>query len=154
MKKITLFISALILTSFLTMPVYAETNLKDKWQDMQWLSFKKATTTQSVNLSCVQTAVGVREKAILESYETMSSGIKSALSTRQTELLAAWGISNDKERRTARKTAWDKFNKQVKELRKTYKNSVNSIWKKFNADTKSCSVNTQGVESSSSDLSL
>ncbi len=154
MKKISLFISIFIFTSFLTGPVYAETSFKDKWQDIQWLSFKKATTTQSVNLSCVQTAVGVREKAILDSYEVISSGIKNALSIRQTELLAAWGISNDKERRTARKVAWDKFNKQVKDLRKNYKNSVNAVWKKYNADTKSCSVNTQGVESSSSDLSL
>ncbi len=154
MKKISLFISIFILTSFLAVPAYAETAFKDKWKDMQWLSFKKATTTQSSSLNCVQTAVGTREKAIVDNYGLMTSGIMSALTVRQTELFTAWGISADKERRAARKLAWDKFNTSVKELRKSYKNSVNSVWKKFAADTKGCGVNTQGVESSSSDLSL
>jgi len=158
MKKIFFLLGVLIFSGFLVTTAQADNQLDKKMVLAEWISRNSSTTptstTATLNLSCVQAAVTTRETAVIAAYSTMSTGISTALTTRQTELTAAWGLTDNKARRNARKVAWDKFNKSVKEIRKTYKNSVNATWKKFHTDSKACKVNTQGVESVSSDLSL
>ncbi len=153
MKKIFFLLSLLIFSGFLASVVYAENNGTSNKRENED-SWKWRNTTSTLNLPCVQTAVTARETAVIAAYDVMSVGIRSALTTRQTELTAAWGLTDNKARRDARTAAWTKFNKAVREIRKTYKASVNATWKKFHNDSKSCKVTTQGVESVSSDLSL
>lgn len=154
MKKIFFIFTLVILSSLLTSAVSAETSTKDRIIAEWKAKLSTSNSDNALDLNCLQTALTTREKAISASYDTMSTSIKSALSTRQTELTAAWALTDNKARRTERKSAWDKFNKAVREAKKTYKTSVSNAWKQFHLDGKACKVTTQGVESSSSDLSL
>lgn len=155
MKKIIFLLVTLLISSLLVSVGYAETNRRlddaGQWRN----ATSTATSTPStLNLSCVQTAVTTRETSVINAYEVMSTSIKTALVTRQSELTAAWGITDNQARRTARKAAWDKFNKASREARKIYKASIKTTWRTFHSSSKACRVNTQGVESESADLSL
>lgn len=152
MKKLFFILGLLIFSGLLISAVYAENNGIVNRENNSNGKLKNATST--LNLPCVQIALTTRETAIIAAYDVMSASIRTSLITRQTELTTAWGITDNKARRDARNSAWSKFNKTVKEARKAYKASVNTAWKKFHTDSKACKVNTQGVESASSDLSL
>lgn len=92
------------------------------------------------NIVCVQSAVSKRESAIGSAWSTFSSAITSALSARKDALVAAWGISNAKDRRLAIRTAWDVFAKANKDARKVLKDARDSAWSQFKADAKACKV--------------
>ena len=99
------------------------------------------TTNQ---LACVKTAVEKRETALIATLESFYNAMKAAFETRKTELLAAWSITDGKERRKARYEAWKKFTKTYRESRKTHNNTRKEIWKTFGQEAKNCGVPATG----------
>lgn len=92
------------------------------------------------NLVCIQSAVSKRESAIGSAWSTLSSAITSALSVRKDALVAAWGVTNAKDRRIAIRTAWDVFAKSNRDARKVLKDARNSAWSQYKTDAKACKV--------------
>ena len=122
-----------------------------------------ATTTTSTppfgggltaeQLACVKTAVEKRENSLIATLDSFYASMKAAFETRKTELLAAWTITDGKERRKARIEAWKKFTKTVKESKKTHQSARKEAWKTFEQEAKSCGVPATG-EPKGSDLSI
>ncbi|MFA5126386.1 MAG: hypothetical protein WC465_00075 [Patescibacteria group bacterium] len=166
MKKFAIFLSVFALLAFVGGAVLAENRgnnpPKKEENKFNWQQFRVststiplyATTTPAENLACLQATVATREASIDTAYDTMSAAIKSALATRKTELNTAWGIVVNKDRRTAIKAAWTKFNKANRDARSVYKTAVRAAWKKFNTDSKSCNVPWRLYEAQGTDVSL
>src|SRR3989344_416349 len=120
-----------------------------------------ATTTPPVKvggptaeqLACVKTAVEKRENSLIATLDSFYASMKAAFETRKTELLAAWTITDGKERRKARTEAWKKFTKTVKESKKTHQSARKEAWKTFEQEAKSCGIPATG-EPKGSDLSI
>ena len=120
-----------------------------------------ATTTPPVRvggptaeqLACVKTAVEKRENSLIATLDSFYASMKAAFETRKTELLAAWTITDGKERRKARIEAWKKFTKTVKESKKTHQSARKEAWKTFEQEAKSCGIPATG-EPKGSDLSI
>lgn len=90
-------------------------------------------------LSCMQTAVDVRDNAIIAAWDVQYPAIKTALQTRQASLKAAWAQTDQQARKTATKAAWDAYKKSAKSARAAMKASHKAAWTKFEADKKACS---------------
>ncbi len=165
MKKLAIFLSVFVLLAFVGTAVFAESNNKNtqkkeenkfNWQyklstsTIPW----NATTTPAENLACLQATVATREASIDTAYDTMSTAIKSALATRKSELNTAWGLTVNKDRKTAIKAAWSKFNKTNRDARSAYKTTVRAAWKKFTTDSKTCNVPGRLLESPGTDITL
>jgi len=108
---------------------------------------------KGVGTSCMQTVVENRENALIAAYEKRADAIKTALETRKTALIAAWGKATVKERREARNSAWQAFQKSVKTARETYQQEVRNAWATFAKDSKTCKVENPG-ENGGMDLGL
>lgn len=90
-------------------------------------------------LTCMQAAVDSRDTAIIAAWDAQYPAVKTALQTRQTALMGAWGQANQKTRRDATRAAWDAYKGSVKSARATMKASHKATWTKFEADRKACS---------------
>lgn len=119
-----------------------------------------ATTTPPVyvgptseQLACVKAAVDVRETSLIAILDSFYSAMKTAFETRKTELLAAWSITDGKERRKARNAAWKKFTKTSRDAIRKHRNDRKEAWKKFEQDARKCGVPSTG-EPKGSDLSI
>jgi len=95
---------------------------------------------------CMQNAVAKRDGAIITAWDKFSATIKSALETRKSALVTAWGINARKERRAAIKAAWNAFRKSNKDARIVLKSERNSAWNQFRIDAKGCRINNIGAE--------
>ena len=122
-----------------------------------------ATTTTSTppfgggltaeQLACVKTAVEKRENSLIATLDSFYASMKAAFETRKTELLAAWSITDGKERRKARTEAWKKFNKTFKDSLKKHRADRAAAWRTFEQDARNCKVPATG-EPKGSDLSI
>lgn len=113
-----------------------------------------AQTTESVNvktanLQCMQTAVEKRDGSIIAAWDVVSASIKTALTTRQSSLKAAWGINNRQERRAAIKAAWNAFRTSKKDARNAFNDSRKAAWKQFGVEAKACGGNLHKEETGS-----
>ena len=118
----------------------------------------ETTTTESnpaktVNIACVQTAVGVSETAIQVAFSKFSTAISSALQTRASALSAAWTMTDKKQRNAAIKTAWANFKTAKKDTTKTFRTEQSVAWKQFAKNRKACKAEPTN-ESQGDDISL
>lgn len=104
------------------------------------------SATPGPRLACMQTAVAKRDGAIITAFGKFSSAITSALTVRKDALVAAWGISDRKDRSRAIKTAWDIFRKSNRDARATLKSERTAVWKQFGVDAKACRITNVGAE--------
>ena len=138
MKKIFLLVSLLLVSFVLSSSVYAVAK-KD---------------AGALDLACIQTAVGKRETAVITASNTLATSIKSALESRKTALISAWGITNAKERRAARNLAWSTFKTAQKAARNAHLASVKYAWATWKTDATNCKVDVAGVEPQGLDVSV
>lgn len=126
MNKLT---SAILLASFILIsaPVLAEET-----------NSTTGASVSAINFSCMQTAVEKRDNAIIAAIDARYTAHKSALQTRRDALKAAWVITNAKDRRVARKTAWDAYNQAVKKAVSDFRKARQAAWKQFHTDAKAC----------------
>lgn len=104
-------------------------------------------------INCMKAAVEKRENAVQSSLDSFYNSTKLALQTRKNELLSAWTISDNVQRKDAIKAAWKKFKESKKEAVKAFRNAKLSIWKQFSIDRKACNVLPTG-EGQGADISF
>jgi len=94
--------------------------------------------------ACMKAAVEKRENAIQAAFETSYTSIKSALETRESKLLAAWDITNNRERKVAIRNAWDEFKKAKISAARAFKQAKNAAWDQYGTDRRACGFPSQG----------
>ena len=104
---------------------------------------------KTVDIACVQKAVDTRESAIDTAFGTFSTSISAALTARKSALHAAWGLTDAKERRAARKKAWSDFRSASRAAHKVLKDARHNSWSAFEKAAKACGA--PGVESQGGD---
>jgi hypothetical protein len=126
MKKV-IALSALSLFALgVYAPVYAEKSTTD------------STASSAAFLSCMQTAVGNREDAIISASAAFNTSMQSVLSARKTALVDAWKITDKTARNDARKKAWTQYRTDAKTAHSTLKNARAAAWTTFRADRIAC----------------
>ena len=112
-------------------------------------SFKKGSSTPltTVQLSCVSTAVEVRENAIIAAHDAFAVSIKSALTVRRDALKAAWNIADKATRETARKSAWTTFRTSSQAAHTAMRAARVAAWTTFNTSATVCGVKNHGEKS-------
>ena len=136
MKKIT---SISALASFLmvatAMPVFAQTT------NTTGTTIGTTAGTNTINIPCIQVAVGKRDDAIGAAVGTLATTLQQALSARKTALQAAWAMTDRKARRDALKAAWATYKTAARQARKTLTSADKAAWDQFRNDRKACGVN-------------
>ncbi len=105
------------------------------------------TGNQAATLSCVASAVAKRESAIQAGFTALSSSWNLALTTRASDLAAAWAMTDKTARNTAIKDAWKKFTASKKAARKAYNDARKASWSQFSTDRKACKASNTGENS-------
>jgi hypothetical protein len=93
-------------------------------------------TTKTVNLTCMQTAVGVRESAIMAAHDTYAIDHKAGLTARKTALNSAWGLTDGTARKTAIRSAWGTWRSALSDARDDLKTDKKTAWTKFKKTAK------------------
>lgn len=116
---------ALLLTFAVALPVFAHGD-----------TATETKTKKNVNLSCMQTAVTVRETALLTAFGAFHDDIEEGLEARKTALITAWGLSSGAERTKAIRTAWKTWKTDQKDAHKAFKSARKSAWDTFKSTVK------------------
>ena len=137
----TKYITALVLMGafFLSaLPAFAESGSSDNG------------AVSSTVLSCLKTAVGVRETTLKSGWADFSDAVGDAYSDRADALAAAYGSGQTRaEVKADVKAAWKAFKSAVKEARGDWKSTRNGAWKTFRTSLKACKSSDLGDTSSS-----
>lgn len=88
-------------------------------------SITLAVTETPNTTACMRAAINTRETALIKSWETYTSTLKTGLSVRKEALQEAWGIADQKERKGV-----------LAEISKTWKKTSADAYKKLRADQK------------------
>ena len=113
-------ISALIASTFAFAPMFAEAK----------------TPKAAVNLTCMQTAVGVREDALATAFKGFSDDVMAALAARKAALNTAWGMSDGMARKAAIKSAWTAWKTAKKAAHTELKTDRKKAWDTFKTTAK------------------
>ena len=93
-------------------------------------------TTKTVNLSCMQTAVSVREDALIAAHDGYAADHKAGLTARKTALNTAWGLTDMSARKVAIKNAWSSWKTALTAARSDLKTEKKAAWTKFKKTAK------------------
>lgn len=112
-----------------------------------------ATATTQAQISCVGSAVSVREGSLSSAIASHGQAVVAAYSARTSALQQAYssGASNTSIK-AAVKTAWANFNSAVLAARKTWQTSRTAAWATFRTAVKACkapAVTTDSEKSNS-----
>jgi hypothetical protein len=86
---------------------------------------------KNVDLSCMQTAVGVREDTIAKAFEGFNSDMMAGLSARKSALNTAWGMTDGPARKAAIKKAWMDWKGAKKSAHMDLKSDRMKAWDTF-----------------------
>lgn len=106
----------------------------------------------SANAPCAAKALEAREDALIAAHKKRVNAITAGLETRKKELKAAWHITDQAKRRSAREAALKKFQGVAQTAQKDFKASANSAYVTFNSGVKACGIE-QYTEPMSNDAS-
>lgn len=126
-------LGAVMLTSLIASPVFAETSGTTTTTMPETPKVKVA-----VDYSCVQTAVDVRETTIATAFTAFSTAESAALAARKSALHDAWGMTSAKERSAARNKAWSDFKTVNRAAFKALRTANKDAWGAFKTASKSC----------------
>lgn len=136
-KKITYaFVAASLFAAAL--PVLAQIPTRSPTPSPTPTPRHSPATTATVDLACMQSAIGKRDGAIASAFDTYYNAAKGALTARMSALKAAWGMSDKKARNEAQKKAWSDYRTTVKAARKVFHSAQISAWQQFRTDAKAC----------------
>lgn len=139
MKKIIL--SLFILSLFVAPAVFAERD-SDR---------ENKVRASAVDISCVSTAVGVREDALLSAWNKFDDAVTAVLTARKSALISAWALTDRSARRSAVKEAWSTARKDRKSATATYKSERKTAWSTFKTSAKACGGDVGDEASSDGD---
>ncbi len=109
----------------------------------------QASTT--IDVACVQKAIGIREDALVAAFDIFASSSKTALIARKDALVLAWAKTDAKERRTLRKAAYDAHKEAMRKAHEAIKSARKAAWTTFNTEVKKCAGANGYSESMSHD---
>ncbi len=132
--KTALFITALLLSFAVTAPALAHGETST------------AKVKKNVNLSCMQTAVTVRETALLSAFSAFHDDVEEGLEARKSALISAWGITSGAERTKAIRTAWKEWKTDQTNANKSFRSARKSAWDTFKTTVKSTCKETLPAE--------
>lgn len=91
---------------------------------------KRASSTKTVDSTCMQGAVNTREEAIMTAFETYSASTLAAMDKRQKAFAAVWTDSTIKN--TAKyNEIWSAWKKDAEAARKSLQTGRKDAWKTF-----------------------
>lgn len=105
------------------------------------------------DLSCMKTAIAVREAVVQKAFTAYTQSINTSLAKRATDLAAAWDLTETASRRAAIKSAWVSFRTTKQTAKKMYVKSRNALWATFKSSSKACHLPT-GEEPSNESLDV
>jgi hypothetical protein len=76
-----------------------------------------------VSTTCVSTAVGAREEALITAWDAFATSMKNALTARKSALQSAWSESSTSSRSTKVKAARDEYRKSVEAAHKALRDA-------------------------------
>ncbi len=106
---------------------------------------KKQSSDESsrVNVTCVQTALDVREATLSGLVDTFSNASKEALQKREMALKDAWTKPTKAARQTARETAHTVYRKTIQDAHTLVKTNRKNAYTVFNTAIKNCTEAAQ-----------
>jgi hypothetical protein len=104
-------------------------------------------TKKTVDLTCMQTAVGTREDAIIKAFEGFTTDTTDALKARKSALNDGWAMADGPARKAAIKKAWMDWKSAKKEAHTDLKSARKTAWDTFKTTAKTtCKVVTPKEE--------
>jgi hypothetical protein len=97
---------------------------------------KDKAAKKEVNLTCMQTAVGVRETAVAAAFTGFNTDVQAALTARKAALHDAWGLSDKVARQKAVKSAWISWKSASKAAHMKLKTARKAAWSTFKTTAK------------------
>ncbi len=92
----------------------------------------------TIDVPCAQSAVNVRETALIAAVDVYHTALTGALTARNSALQAAWAITDATTRRAARKDSWTAFQSTMTAARDALKASRQGAYSTFNTTIKTC----------------
>lgn len=130
--------------TLLSLPHVSEANdgsMQSIIQEARLQARKNASSTVSVNTTCMASAVETRETALASAWSELNTSLTSALSDRKTALIAAWNLSSATERSSALKAAWKEWKADKKSAHTEFRKDRKAAWDAFKKTAKdSCKV--------------
>lgn len=112
-------------------------------------SSTRATSTKTVDSTCMQEAVNTREESIMKAFETFSASMLTAMEKRQTAFASVWtdtSINNPSKYNGI----WTTWKKDTEAARKQLNQNRVMAWKTFRTTAKeSCKATLPKAESES-----
>ncbi|HLC49451.1 MAG TPA: hypothetical protein VJI96_03655 [Candidatus Andersenbacteria bacterium] len=102
---------------------------------------------KKADLTCMRTAVGAREDAIVAAKEKSFASLDSAFKARRDALKSAWDKPVAHDRRSAINAAWKAFRESHKVARAQLRTDDKAAWSTFKTNSKACHVDTSSVGS-------
>lgn len=121
---------------FALVPLYAHKAEAAVGGDGVRMTRSASTTPKTVNLTCMQTAVDIREDGIISAHTAYNTAIMSGLTARKSALHDAWGLTDGTVRKTAIKSAWSAWKSAHTDARADLKSSKKAVWTTFKATAK------------------
>lgn len=136
-----LMLGAAIATSF-TASSFAQnaTNTATSTATTTPVVIASTTASTTAMLNCMINAVDKRENSIILAQDAQNVAIKNALTIRKDSLKAAWGISDNSQRNTARAAAWTAYNASAKTANTNLKNAKKAAQDLFKTEAKACGL--------------
>ncbi len=132
MKKVifSIFAGALLLA----VTVSAEDSIRKTERER----VEKAEKAKTVDNACVSSLISTREDSIMSAWKTLTSKLETSLTTRKTDLVSAWNLTDTKERRDTIKEIWKKNKTEKREASAEYKKAKKLAWSTFKTEVKKC----------------
>lgn len=138
-QKSNIALYSIILTGalFALLPLFAQNaEAAVKMDRTERTSSSTTKTTKVVNLTCMQTAVGVREDAIIKAHDDYAVDHKAGLTARKAALGSAWALTDMTARKAAIKSAWGTWKSILGGARSDLKTDKKAAWTKFKKTAK------------------
>ncbi len=138
---ISIAIVGLVSAFFLALPSDSHARGRDNDGMLRGLKATASTTRDTAsstkpvrdvkNLSCVQEAVKGRETAVMTAWTSFNTDMVSALTKRTDALVAAWKVTDAKERGTALKSLWTTWKTDSKKAHSEMRADRKAAWTDF-----------------------
>ena len=127
--------------------------------DYRLISFERVTnsdnsSSNSIDKACTRAAVSKKEGDMIGGWSAFHSSLLSAMTTKKNSLLSAWDKDTAKERRTARKAAFDAFKNATKNAKETYREVKKDAKATFKTEMKACKASGEAGETDPADGAL
>ncbi len=106
----------------------------------------QTTTVQTSKIACVATAVNTREQAIDAAMTAHTAAINAAYTARATALQQAWSQTDPKAIRTSVHNAWKTFRAALQKATSDWRTARKAAWDAFNKAVKQCKVSASATD--------